>query len=227
MHNHKRTVSNRNGGFIAPSHDFELIPFDELSLSSYGSHKNRTFNVGSHKGSLHSFNGAVENGLITKASAPMRSVMIDDEHIETKSISDMGDPADAQARIEAEILEATTQELMMQEYPAECCPDKCYIRFPFLAGDHDSPFWQGWGALRIKTFRLIENKYFETAVITMILVSSLALVSRRRRLTLNERTVYVGKENPSGTCKRKLGWRYYCTLKRLFLLVVTIDVRGD
>jgi len=29
--------------------------------------------------------------------------------------------------------------------------------------------------LRIKTFRLIENKYFETAVIAMILISSLAL----------------------------------------------------
>eukprot|EP00095_Tigriopus_kingsejongensis_P003327 snap_masked-scaffold524_size146631-processed-gene-0.4 protein:Tk03327 transcript:snap_masked-scaffold524_size146631-processed-gene-0.4-mRNA-1 annotation:"sodium channel protein para" len=170
-HNHNST---RNGGFVQPAHEFELIPFDELSLSSYGSHKNRTFNVGSHKGSLHSFNGALENGLISKPQ-PARTVMIDDENIETKSISDMGDPVEAQARIEAEILEATTQELMMQEYPAECCPDKCYLRFPFLAGDHDSPFWQGWGALRIKTFRLIENKYFETAVITMILISSLAL----------------------------------------------------
>ncbi len=62
-----------------------------------------------------------------------------------------------------------------QEYPSDCCPDRCYERFPCLAGDHDSPFWQGWGALRIKTFRLIENKYFETAVIAMILISSLAL----------------------------------------------------
>ena len=47
-----------------------------------------------------------------------------------------------------------------------------------MAVDEDSPFWQGWAALRIKTFRLIENKYFETAVIAMILLSSLALVSR-------------------------------------------------
>ncbi len=84
-------------------------------------------------------------------------------------------PSSDQARLEAEILEATTQELMMQEYPSDCCPDRCYARFPCLAGDHDSPFWQGWGALRIKTFRLIENKYFETAVIAMILISSLAL----------------------------------------------------
>lgn len=44
-----------------------------------------------------------------------------------------------------------------------------------MAGDEDSPFWQGWSNLRFKTFQLIENKYFETAVITMILLSSLAL----------------------------------------------------
>jgi len=78
--------------------------------------------------------------------------------------------------MEAEILEATTQELMMHDYPSDCCPEGCYLKFPCIAGDPDSPFWQGWGNLRIKTFRLIENKYFETAVITMILISSLALV---------------------------------------------------
>lgn len=60
--------------------------------------------------------------------------------------------------------------------PADCCPEPCYARFPFLAGDDESPFWQGWATLRLKTFRLIENTYFETAVITMILLSSLALV---------------------------------------------------
>lgn len=68
--------------------------------------------------------------------------------------------------------------MILEEYPADCCPDNCYKKFPFLAGDDDSPFWQGWGNLRLKTFQLIENKYFETAVITMILLSSLALVSR-------------------------------------------------
>jgi voltage-gated sodium channel type II alpha len=71
--------------------------------------------------------------------------------------------------------ERVTFLLLLQEYPSDCCPDKCYLRFPFLAGDTDSPFWQGWAALRIKTFRLIENKYFETAVIALILISSLAL----------------------------------------------------
>ncbi len=63
------------------------------------------------------------------------------------------------------------------EYPSDCFSDDCYRRFPFLQGDEESPFWQGWANLRLKTFQLIENKYFETAVITMILLSSLALVS--------------------------------------------------
>lgn len=73
------------------------------------------------------------------------------------------------------VIQADGDDIIM-EYPADCCPDPCYKKFPFLAGDDDSPFWQGWANLRLKTFQLIENKYFETAVITMILLSSLALV---------------------------------------------------
>jgi voltage-gated sodium channel type II alpha len=73
---------------------------------------------------------------------------------------------------------------MLSDYPADCCPDKCYKRFPFFAGDDDSPYWQGWANLRLKTYQLIENKYFETAVITMILLSSLALVSSLSGMTI-------------------------------------------
>lgn len=69
------------------------------------------------------------------------------------------------------------EEDVIDDSPADCFPDPCYKRFPWLAGDDDSPFWQGWANLRLKTFQLIENKYFETAVITMILLSSMALVS--------------------------------------------------
>lgn len=65
---------------------------------------------------------------------------------------------------------------VIDDSPSDCCPDPFYKKFPVFAGDEDSPFWQGWGNLRLKTFQLIENKYFETAVITMILLSSLALV---------------------------------------------------
>jgi voltage-gated sodium channel type II alpha len=66
---------------------------------------------------------------------------------------------------------------VLDDSPADCFSENCYRRFPIMAGDDDSPFWQGWANLRLKTYQLIENKYFETAVITMILLSSLALVS--------------------------------------------------
>ena len=92
------------------------------------------------------------------------------------------------------------QELLMQEYPSDCCPDRCYARFPCLGGDHESPFWQGWGSLRIKTFRLIENKYFETAVIAMILISSMALVSA----TIQVSTFGLVRISLSSTCFQAL-----------------------
>ncbi|XP_071442957.1 sodium channel protein para-like [Hetaerina americana] len=62
-----------------------------------------------------------------------------------------------------------------EDSPAGCCPNRCYKCFPFLAGDDNAPFWQGWANLRLKTFQLIENKYFGMAVITMIVLSSMAL----------------------------------------------------
>lgn len=74
------------------------------------------------------------------------------------------------------IIDANTEDVMLQDSPSDCFPDNWYKRFPFMAGDDESPFWQGWANLRLKTYQLIENKYFETAVITMILLSSLALV---------------------------------------------------
>ena len=42
---------------------------DRLSISSYGSHKNRTFNVGSHMGSLHSIDGHNHFDLLQLAPA--------------------------------------------------------------------------------------------------------------------------------------------------------------
>lgn len=78
---------------------------------------------------------------------------------------------------EDELVIHADEEDVIDDSPSDCFPDTCYKKFPVLAGDDDSPFWQGWANLRLKTFQLIENKYFETAVITMILLSSLALVN--------------------------------------------------
>lgn len=92
--------------------------------------------------------------------------------------SDIDDEAEGEESLgEEDIIIHAGEDELIEEGPVDCLPEKCYIKFPIFAGDEDSPFWQGWGNLRLKTFRLIENKYFETAVITMILLSSLALVN--------------------------------------------------
>lgn len=93
------------------------------------------------------------------------------------SIADLDDEGDrGEDESDVEIIHVD-EDIIEPDSPADCCPDHCYKKFPFLAGDDDAPFWQGWANLRLKTFQLIENKYFETAVITMILLSSMALVS--------------------------------------------------
>merc|ERR1719341_2513190 len=156
-----------------PNHNISEFPFnDSISEASYGSHTNtnRMLETSSHMGSKHLLTFAGPNGVAhTNLMNGMNFEGGDEEKME--EIVDL-------SQIQAELmLDVNAQEMMMTEYPADCCPVKCYIHLPCIAGEDDSPFWQGWANLRIKTFRLIENKYFETAVITMILVSSLALAA--------------------------------------------------
>ncbi|XP_039304554.1 sodium channel protein para isoform X19 [Solenopsis invicta] len=133
---------------------------DTISNKSYGSHKNRAFKDESHKGSMDSLNGE------EKKDASKEDLEQEEEDVE--------DEGEEREELDIEIIHAD-EDPIQSSYPADCCPENCYKKFPFLAGDDDAPFWQGWANLRFKTFRLIENKYFETAVITMILLSSLAL----------------------------------------------------
>lgn len=59
--------------------------------------------------------------------------------------------------------------------PADCLPECMYEKFPWCAAT-GTPFWDRWSNIRLKSYRLIEHKYFETFIIVMILLSSLALV---------------------------------------------------
>ncbi|XP_048512260.1 sodium channel protein para isoform X30 [Athalia rosae] len=137
---------------------------DTISHKSYGSHKNRPFKDESHKGSVDSLDGE-EKKDASKEDLDQEGSLLDLEE----------EGEEGEEELNGELIIQTDEELIEADYPADCCPDNCYKKFPFLAGDDDAPFWQGWANLRLKTFQLIENKYFETAVITMILLSSLAL----------------------------------------------------
>ena len=77
---------------------------NRLSISSYGSHMNRTFNVGSHKGSLHSIEGPNHFDLlqltpataVTEPAFGRRSVNIDDD---AKSFDGVDVDGDVKERI--------------------------------------------------------------------------------------------------------------------------------
>ncbi|XP_059479446.1 sodium channel protein para isoform X5 [Neocloeon triangulifer] len=138
---------------------------DALSTKSYGSHKNHPYRNDSHKGSVETIEDEDTDGE-EKRDASKED--LDQDEME----EDCEEEGEEEQHI---VLDANADDVLLQEYPSDCFPEIWYKRFPFLAGDDDAPFWQGWAHLRLKTFQLIENKYFETAVITMILLSSLAL----------------------------------------------------
>ncbi|XP_047506157.1 sodium channel protein para isoform X20 [Pieris napi] len=143
-------------------HGYPIQDDDTISQKSYGSHKIRSFKDESHKGSADTIDGE------EKKDASKEELGLEEEMIEDEEDGKL----DGLAKIDIKV---AADEDVVDLTPADCCPEPCYARFPFLAGDDESPFWQGWATLRLKTFRLIENTYFETAVITMILLSSLAL----------------------------------------------------
>jgi voltage-gated sodium channel type II alpha len=164
---------------------------DTASIKSYGSHKNRPFKDESHKGSAETMDGE-EKRDVSKEDLGIdegkhhrhhqmkceknAGAKIANPHFSSIEIDGEGEEEEEGNPLEMDGIINAAEDEIIEETPADCFPEHVYVRFPFLTGDEDAPFWQGWANLRLKTFQLIENKYFETAVITMILLSSLALV---------------------------------------------------
>lgn len=165
---------------------------DTVSMKSYGSHINRgLFKDESHKGSAETLDGEEKrdvskeecmderkwfNANFRPSARQFANVNVKCEYVYLM-ILDLDDEAEGEESLgDDDIIIHAEEDELIEEGPMDCLPEACYKKFPIFAGDEDSPFWQGWGNLRLKTFRLIENKYFETAVITMILLSSMALV---------------------------------------------------
>lgn len=68
-------------------------------------------------------------------------------------------------------------KVVFVKYPDECCPKFCTQKCFFCIDAFDrTVIGRVWGSFRFAMFRLVENSYFETFIILMILLSSLALV---------------------------------------------------
>ena len=64
------------------------------------------------------------------------------------------------------------------EYPDDCFCNVCKRKCPCCLRVEASDFGLRWWAIRCMFYKVTQHKYFETFIITMILISSLALVSR-------------------------------------------------
>lgn len=77
----------------------------------------------------------------------------------------------------AEVPEIHEVKVVFVKYPDECCPKCCSKKFTYCIEAFDqTQIGKIWGSFRFAMFRLVENSYFETFIILMILLSSLALV---------------------------------------------------
>ena len=76
--------------------------------------------------------------------------------------------------VNADKLETATADVIISEYPSECFPEYLYKYCPTCL--EETPFWIKWKEIRLRCYQFVEHKYFETLVITLILISSMALV---------------------------------------------------
>ncbi|XP_054160598.1 sodium channel protein para-like isoform X3 [Oppia nitens] len=75
--------------------------------------------------------------------------------------------------LEADKLETATADVIISEYPSDCFPDPLYKYCPSCLDE--TPFLLKWKEIRLRCYQFVEHKYFETLVITLILISSMAL----------------------------------------------------
>lgn len=78
--------------------------------------------------------------------------------------------------MDADKVETATADIIVNEYPVDCFPEKWYEKCPWCL-EEETPYAAKWKELRYNSYNLVENKYFETVCITLILISSLTLVS--------------------------------------------------
>lgn len=115
-----------------------------------------------------------------------RSSLLDgDERLELSSRDngftggDDGDgvPENVTEEMDADKVETATADVIVNEYPVDCFPDDWYQKCPWCL--EETPWMLRWKEIRFKSYVLVENKYFETLCITLILISSMTLVRPR------------------------------------------------
>lgn len=112
----------------------------------------------------------IDNDLLSIHSS---QIMTADNLDELEAQQNYKDP-DGLEVMDADRIETATADVIVNEYPVDCFPDKWYEKCPWCL--EETPWLLKWKELRYNSYNLVENKYFETVCITLILISSMTLV---------------------------------------------------
>lgn len=109
----------------------------------------------------------IENDIISLHSS---------QNMDSKELEELGAKIDPNGLevMDADRIETATADVIVNEYPVDCFPDKWYEKCPWCLDE--TPWLLKWKELRYNSYNLVENKYFETVCITLILISSMTLV---------------------------------------------------
>lgn len=113
---------------------------------------------------------SLSNGTNVITSQPTKSIDSNPQHTISMVGGDVTDDM-----MMADRIETTTADIIVNEFPVDCFPDKWYDKCPWCL--EETPFFIKWKELRYHAYNFVENKYFETLCITLILLSSMTLVS--------------------------------------------------
>lgn len=114
----------------------------------------------------------IENDVLSLHSS--QSVAFSKENLEEIGEENCKIDPDGLEVMDADRIETATADVIVNEYPVDCFPDKWYEKCPWCL--EETPWLLRWKELRYNSYNLVENKYFETVCITLILISSMTLV---------------------------------------------------
>ncbi len=125
-------------------------------------------------------NGALPNGENNSSATIGNGFDLSEKEQLEKNLQDKLAFAPGAGLVAADAEDDVAEEEMYYTPPddvvvPDCCPRRVYERMPFCNGDPESPFWQVWSRHRLLALKLIENKYFESVVLALILLSSMVM----------------------------------------------------
>ena len=127
--------------------------------------------------------GTIDSSLMPDVSFKDR--MLDEELVDNEDMEKDGsswrqsktrtEPSIGESVMKVQQVDEVMYDPLDEVVVYDCCPASYYQICPCCSGDGDSPLWYEWHKHRMQISRLIEDKYFETVVLALILLSSFVM----------------------------------------------------